>query len=108
MVRRDACVGATVFSGETEGRNEQTEGIKELFAGRHFDCEMIILCVGWYLHDKLSFRDLVEILTGRSLHLAHTTILRCARRCIPEFVQSQDHDRFLTLDPTDQTPGPNT
>jgi transposase-like protein len=20
-----------------------------LFAGRHFDCEIIILCVGWYL-----------------------------------------------------------
>jgi hypothetical protein len=30
-----------------------------LFAGRHFDREIIILCLRWYLGFKLSFRDLV-------------------------------------------------
>jgi transposase-like protein len=33
-----------------------------LFAGRHFDREIIILCVRWYLRFKLSFRDLVEMM----------------------------------------------
>ena len=37
----------------------------ELFAGRHFDREVIILCVRWYLRYKLSFRDLVEMMSER-------------------------------------------
>jgi hypothetical protein len=31
--------------------------LKELFEGRHFDREIIVLCVRWYLRFKLSFRD---------------------------------------------------
>jgi transposase-like protein len=38
--------------------------IEELFAGRHFDREVIILCVRWYLRYKLSFRDLVEMMAA--------------------------------------------
>jgi hypothetical protein len=34
----------------------------DLFKGRHFDREIIILCVRWYLRFKLSFRDLVEMM----------------------------------------------
>jgi hypothetical protein len=33
---------------------------QELFKGRHFDQEIIILCVRWYLTFKLSSRDLVR------------------------------------------------
>ena len=36
--------------------------IEDLFKGRHFDREIIILCVRWYLRFKLSFRDLVEMM----------------------------------------------
>jgi transposase-like protein len=61
--------------------------IEELFAGRHFDREVIILCVRWYLRYKLSFRDLVEIMAERGLNLAHTTILRWVRRFAPEFIR---------------------
>jgi transposase-like protein len=50
--------------------------IEELFVGRHFDREVILLCVRWYLCYKLSFRDLVEMMVERGLQLAHTTILR--------------------------------
>lgn len=32
------------------------KSVKELFAGRHFDREVIILCVRWYLRYKLSLR----------------------------------------------------
>ena len=49
---------------------------EELFAGRHFDREVIILCVRWYLRFKLSLRDLVEMMAERGLSLAHTTIMR--------------------------------
>jgi len=47
-----------------------------LFDGRHFDGEVILLYVRWYLRYKLSVRDVVERMTERGLSLAHTTILR--------------------------------
>jgi transposase-like protein len=61
--------------------------MEELFAGRHFDREVIILCVRWYLRYKLSLRDLVEMMAERGLHLAHTTILRWVQRYAPEFIK---------------------
>jgi transposase-like protein len=56
-----------------------------LFKGRHFEREIIILCVRWYLRFKLSFRDLVEMMAERRVSLAHTTIMRWAQRIVPEF-----------------------
>ena len=53
-------------------------GLDELFEGRHFDREVIVLCVRWYLRFKLSYRDLVEMMAERGLPLAHTTIMRWA------------------------------
>jgi transposase-like protein len=50
--------------------------VDELFKGRHFDREIIVLRVRWYLRYKLSFRDLVEMMAERGLSLAHTTIMR--------------------------------
>ena len=35
-----------------------------LFKGRHFEQEIIILCVRWYLRYKLSYQDLVEMMAG--------------------------------------------
>ena len=49
--------------------------IADLFKGRHFDREIIMLCVRWYLRFKLSFRDLVEMMAERGISLAHTTII---------------------------------
>ena len=54
----------------------ELKGKKELFAGRHVDREIIVLCVCWYLHYKLSLRDLVELMAERGLDIAHTTIMR--------------------------------
>ncbi|MFP3556904.1 IS6 family transposase [Paraburkholderia sp. SIMBA_049] len=59
----------------------------ELFSGRHFDCDVIILCVRWYLRYKLSLRDLIEMMAGRRLSLAHTTTLSWVKRRTPEFVK---------------------
>jgi putative transposase len=58
-----------------------------LFNGRHFDHEVIVLCVRWYLRYKLSLRDLVEMMAERGLSIAHTTILRWVKRYTPEFVK---------------------
>lgn len=60
-------------------------GVEQLFEGRHFDREVIILCVRWYLRFKLSLRDLVEMMAERGLSLAHTTIMRWVWRYAPEF-----------------------
>jgi len=58
-----------------------------MFDGRHFDREIIVLCVRWYLRYKLSLRDLVEVMAERVLSLAHTTIMRLVKRFTPEFVK---------------------
>jgi transposase-like protein len=58
---------------------------EELFKGRHFDQEIVVLCVRWYLSFKLSFRDLVAMMNERGVGLAHTTILRWVQHYTPEF-----------------------
>jgi transposase-like protein len=72
------------------------KGLEGVFDGRHFDREMIVLCVRWYLRYKLSLRDLVEMIpqgdflrgvAERGLSLSHTTIMRWVKRFTPEFVK---------------------
>src|SRR5271165_2474019 len=58
---------------------------QDLFRGRHFDQEIIILRIRWYLTFKLSSRDLVQMMAERGIALAHTTILRWVQRYVPEF-----------------------
>ncbi|QBR04100.1 IS6 family transposase [Paraburkholderia pallida] len=72
------------------------KSLEELFGGRHFDREIIILCVRWYLRYKLSLRDLVEMMAERGLSLAHTTILRWVRRYTPEFVKRRNRSTTPT------------
>jgi transposase-like protein len=59
--------------------------VEELFKGRHFDQEIVVLCVRWYLSYKLSYRDLVAMMSERGIGLAHTTILRWVQHYTPEF-----------------------
>jgi transposase-like protein len=68
------------MAGMTAPRSEA-----DLFKGRHFDREVIVLCVRWYLSFKLSARDLVQMMGERGIALAHTTILRWVQRYVPEF-----------------------
>jgi transposase-like protein len=63
------------------------KSMEELCAGRHFDREVILLCVRWYLRYKLSLRDLVEMMAERGSSLARTTILRCIQRYAHGFVK---------------------
>ena len=59
--------------------------VDKLFAGRHFDAEIVVWCVRWYLSFKLSYRDLVSMMSGRGIRLAHRTILRWVQHYTPDF-----------------------
>ena len=43
------------------------EPVEELFKERHFDQEIVVLCVRWYLSFKLSFRNLVAMIGERGI-----------------------------------------
>ena len=69
-----------------------------LFKWRHFESEIILLCVRWYLRYPLSYRHLEEMMQERGLHIDHTTIYRwvqhyapeLARRCRPHLKVTND------------------
>ena len=70
---------------------EEPTSARELFKGRHFDHEIIVLCVRWYLTFKLSSRDLVQMMAERGIVLAHTTILGWVQRYVPDFEKRWNH-----------------
>ena len=51
-----------------------------LLKGRHFEAEIIVLCVRWYLRFGLSFRNLEEMMAERNLHVDHDLALGAALR----------------------------
>jgi transposase-like protein len=54
------------------------------FKWRHFQSDIILLCVRWYLRYALSYRDLEEMMQERGLHVDHTTIYRWVQQYAPE------------------------
>ncbi len=58
-----------------------------IYRRRAFDAETIELCVRWYISYRLSYRDLVELITERGVKPAHTTILRWVQRYVPEYAK---------------------
>ena len=70
------------------------------FKWRHFEAEIILLCVRWYLRYALSYRDLEEMMAERGLAVDHTTIYRsrttiCARVGEALSVSSQRDNRLM-------------
>ena len=57
---------------------------KEPFKWKHFQGEIILLCVRWYLKYPLSYRNLSEIMLERGLSVNHTTIYRWVMIYAPE------------------------
>jgi len=57
--------------------------IEDLFRGRHFDRQIIILCVSWYTSFQLRLRDLAIMMADRGIGVTHTTILRWVQRYLP-------------------------
>jgi transposase-like protein len=56
-----------------------------MFKQRHFDDEIILLCVRWYISYQLSYRDLTEMMLERGLAMAPSTIYRWVQSYVPEF-----------------------
>jgi len=56
----------------------------DLFKWRHYESEIILLCVRWYLRYSLSYRDLEEMMNERGLSVDHTTIYRWVQAYAPE------------------------
>jgi transposase, IS6 family len=54
------------------------------FKWRHFQADIILLCVRWYLRYSLSYRDLEEMMRERGLHVDHTKIYRWVQQYAPE------------------------
>ncbi len=57
---------------------------KQPFKWKHFQGEIILLCVRWYLKYALSYRNLEEIMAERGLGVDHTTIYRWVMAYAPE------------------------
>jgi transposase, IS6 family len=57
---------------------------QNLFKWKHYQSDIILLTVRWYLRYNLSFRDLVEMMKERGLSMAHTTIMRWVHQYGPE------------------------
>jgi IS6 family transposase len=57
---------------------------EHLFKWKHYQPEIILLTVRWYLRYNLSFRNLVEMMEERGLSIAHTTIMRWVHQYGPQ------------------------
>ena len=57
---------------------------QNLFKWKHYQPDIILLTVRWYLRYNLSFRNLVEMMEERGLSMAHTTIMRWVHQYSPE------------------------
>ncbi|PFJ68316.1 IS6 family transposase, partial [Bacillus cereus] len=57
---------------------------KNWFKWKHYQPDIILLMVRWYLRYNLIFRDLVEMMEERGLSISHTTIMRWVHQYGPE------------------------
>ena len=54
------------------------------FKWRHYEADVIMLCVRWYLRYQLSYRDVEEMMRERGLSVDHSTVFRWVQRYAPE------------------------
>jgi transposase, IS6 family len=55
-----------------------------LFKWRHFQADIILCAMRWYLRYALSYRDVEELLRERGVWVDHTTVFRWVQRYAPE------------------------
>ena len=85
----------------------------KLFKYRHYEPEIILLCVRWYLRYSLSYRDLREMMVERGLSVDHTTIYRWVqhyapileKKCRPRLRPTNDSWRVDETYITQRVPG---
>ncbi|MGF2715745.1 IS6 family transposase, partial [Bacillus cereus] len=71
---------------------------ENLFKWKHYQPELILLTVRWYLRYNLSFRNLVEMMEERGLSIAHTTIMRWVHQYGPQLEEKVRHHLKSTND----------
>ena len=69
-----------------------------LFKWRHFEADIILCAVRWYLRYALSYRDVEELLRERGIAVDHTTVFRWVQRYAPELDQRCRPHLSLTND----------
>ncbi len=57
---------------------------KHPFKWRHFQSDIILVCIRWYLRYPLSYRNLEEMMLERGLMVDHTTVYRWVQAYAPE------------------------
>lgn len=57
---------------------------KTPFKWRHYQSDIILLCVRWYLSYPLSYRQVVEMVNERGLDIDHTSVFRWVQEYSPE------------------------
>jgi len=57
-----------------------------VFKWRHFEPQIILCAVRWYLRFSLSYRDVQELLAERGVSVDHSTIWRWVQRFAPELL----------------------
>lgn len=57
---------------------------ENIFKWKHYQPDIILLTVHWYLRYNLSLRDLVEMMEERGFSLVHTTIMRWVHQYGPK------------------------
>lgn len=65
-------------------------GRSKLFKYRHYQAEIILLCVRWYLRYSLSYRDLEKMMAEQGLSVDHTTIYRWVQHYSPMLRKSYE------------------
>jgi len=67
-----------------EGAPVARKVVLQKFKWRHFQSDIILLCVRWYLRYPLSYRNLEEMMLERGLTVDHTTVYRWVQAYAPE------------------------
>jgi putative transposase len=58
------------------------------FKGAHFDAQIILLCIRWYVAYPLSYRQIEEMMQERSVSVDHSTLNRWVLKYFPELEKS--------------------
>jgi transposase-like protein len=68
-----------------------------LFKWRHFEPQIILCAVRWYLRFSLSYREVAELLIERGIHVDHSTVWRWVQRYGPELDYVRVQGRWCYL-----------
>jgi len=82
MEREENTLSGSGANARVAGDDEEMQRfvpIEDLVKGRHFDRQIIVLCVSWYTSFKLSLRDLVIMMAERGISVVEHGIASPSR-----------------------------